>query len=121
MAERRGRSSASPGRPQCSRRGSLPARQTADPRDRPPLCATPACCCSTSRRALRYLEKRALAELLRKLKEEGVSILLVEHDMTSSWTGGSLTVMDFGQQMPRACRRSATQPEGAGGVPGGVE
>ena len=30
---------------------------------------------------LRYLEKHALAELLRQLKGEGLSILLVEHDM----------------------------------------
>jgi len=49
---------------------------------------------------LRYLEKRALAELLRKLKEEGVSILLVEHDM--DFVMGlvdRVTVMDFGQQI----------------------
>ncbi|MFP5380482.1 MAG: ABC transporter ATP-binding protein, partial [Vicinamibacteria bacterium] len=30
---------------------------------------------------LRYAEKQALAELLRRLREEGMSILLVEHDM----------------------------------------
>jgi branched-chain amino acid transport system permease protein len=49
---------------------------------------------------LRYLEKRALAELLRKLKEEGVSILLVEHDM--DFVMGlvdRVTVMDFGHQI----------------------
>ncbi|MCZ3141025.1 ATP-binding cassette domain-containing protein, partial [Acinetobacter baumannii] len=30
---------------------------------------------------LRYKEKQALADLLRKLKGEGMSVLLVEHDM----------------------------------------
>ena len=30
---------------------------------------------------LRYLEKQSLAELLRKLRSEGIGILLVEHDM----------------------------------------
>lgn len=49
---------------------------------------------------LRYLEKRALAELLRKLKGEGLSILLVEHDM--DFVMGlvdRITVMDFGQKI----------------------
>jgi len=49
---------------------------------------------------LRYLEKRALAELLRKLKAEGMSILLVEHDM--DFVMGlvdRVTVMDFGQKI----------------------
>jgi branched-chain amino acid transport system permease protein len=49
---------------------------------------------------LRYLEKRALAELLRRLKSEGMSILLVEHDM--DFVMGlvdRITVMDFGQRI----------------------
>jgi branched-chain amino acid transport system permease protein len=49
---------------------------------------------------LRYLEKRALAELLRKLKGEGMSILLVEHDM--DFVMGLVDrvyVMDFGQKI----------------------
>ncbi|HQR22871.1 MAG TPA: branched-chain amino acid ABC transporter ATP-binding protein/permease [Burkholderiaceae bacterium] len=49
---------------------------------------------------LRYLEKRALADLLRKLKGEGVSILLVEHDM--DFVMGLVDrvyVMDFGQKI----------------------
>jgi branched-chain amino acid transport system permease protein len=49
---------------------------------------------------LRYLEKRALAELLRKLRDEGLSILLVEHDM--DFVMGlvdRVTVMDFGQKI----------------------
>jgi ABC-type branched-subunit amino acid transport system ATPase component/ABC-type branched-subunit amino acid transport system permease subunit len=49
---------------------------------------------------LRYLEKRALAELLRKLKTEGIAILLVEHDM--DFVMGLVDrvyVMDFGQKI----------------------
>ena len=49
---------------------------------------------------LRYLEKRALADLLRKLKAEGLSILLVEHDM--DFVMGLVDrvhVMDFGQKI----------------------
>jgi len=49
---------------------------------------------------LRYLEKRALAELLRRLKAEGLSILLVEHDM--DFVMGLVDrvyVMDFGQKI----------------------
>ena len=49
---------------------------------------------------LRYLEKRALAELLRKLKSEGMAILLVEHDM--DFVMGLVDrvyVMDFGQKI----------------------
>ncbi len=49
---------------------------------------------------LRYLEKRALADLLRKLKSEGLSVLLVEHDM--DFVMGlvdRLYVMDFGQKI----------------------
>ncbi len=49
---------------------------------------------------LRYLEKRALAELLRKLRAEGLSVLLVEHDV--DFVMGlvdRVTVMDFGQKI----------------------
>ncbi|MFO1294517.1 MAG: branched-chain amino acid ABC transporter ATP-binding protein/permease [Rubrivivax sp.] len=49
---------------------------------------------------LRYLEKRALAELLLELKAEGISILLVEHDM--DFVMGlvdRVCVMDFGQKI----------------------
>jgi branched-chain amino acid transport system permease protein len=61
---------------------------------------------------LRYLEKRALADLLRKLKSEGLSILLVEHDM--DFVMGlvdRVTVMDFGQKiaegLPEQVQRDA--------------
>jgi branched-chain amino acid transport system permease protein len=49
---------------------------------------------------LRYLEKRALAELLRRLRDEGIAILLVEHDM--DFVMGLVDrvyVMDFGQKI----------------------
>jgi branched-chain amino acid transport system permease protein len=49
---------------------------------------------------LRYGEKRALAEVLRKLRDEGLAILLVEHDM--DFVMGlvdRLVVMDFGEKL----------------------
>ncbi len=49
---------------------------------------------------LRYQEKQALAALLRALREEGMSILLVEHDM--DFVMGlvdRLVVMDFGERI----------------------
>ena len=49
---------------------------------------------------LRYLEKRSLAELLRKLREEGLGVLLVEHDMDFVMTlADRVYVMDFGQKI----------------------
>jgi branched-chain amino acid transport system permease protein len=49
---------------------------------------------------LRYQEKQALAKLLRDLRAEGMSILLVEHDM--DFVMGlvdRLVVMDFGERI----------------------
>ena len=49
---------------------------------------------------LRYLEKRALAELLRTLQREGMTILLVEHDMEFVMgLTDRLIVMDFGEKL----------------------
>ena len=49
---------------------------------------------------LRYAEKRALAELLRRLRAEGMSILLVEHDMEFVMElVDRLVVMDFGEKL----------------------
>ena len=49
---------------------------------------------------LRLQEKRALAELLCKLKSEGMSILLVEHDMDFVMKlVDRLVVMDFGEKI----------------------
>jgi branched-chain amino acid transport system permease protein len=49
---------------------------------------------------LRYQEKQALAALLRKLKAEGMSILLVEHDMDFVMNlTDQLVVMEFGSKI----------------------
>ncbi len=49
---------------------------------------------------LRYQEKRALADLLVRLRGEGVSILLVEHDMDFVMNlVDRLVVMQFGEQI----------------------
>jgi branched-chain amino acid transport system permease protein len=49
---------------------------------------------------LRYKEKEALAALLKKLKGEGMSILLVEHDMDFVMNlTDRLIVMEFGTRI----------------------
>jgi len=49
---------------------------------------------------LRYLEKRELAALLRQLKVEGITVLLVEHDMEFVMgLTDRLVVMEFGQKL----------------------
>lgn len=49
---------------------------------------------------LRYLEKQALASLLQNLRAEGLSILLVEHDMDFVMgLTDRLVVMEFGQKL----------------------
>jgi branched-chain amino acid transport system permease protein len=49
---------------------------------------------------LRFKEKEALAELLRKLKAEGVAILLVEHDMDFIMgLVDRIVVMEFGEKI----------------------
>ena len=49
---------------------------------------------------LRYKEKQQLAELLRKLKAEGMSVLLVEHDMDFVMNlADRLVVMEFGTRI----------------------
>jgi branched-chain amino acid transport system permease protein len=49
---------------------------------------------------LRYLEKQALADLLRSLRREGMTILLVEHDMEFVMgLTDRLIVMDFGEKL----------------------
>jgi branched-chain amino acid transport system permease protein len=58
---------------------------------------------------LRYKEKQALADLLRKLKGEGISVLLVEHDMDFVMNlTDRLVVMEFGTKI-------------AEGLPGAVQ
>jgi ABC-type branched-subunit amino acid transport system ATPase component len=49
---------------------------------------------------LRYLEKQALAELLRKLRAEGLGVLLVEHDMDFVMgLADRVVVMEFGKKI----------------------
>jgi branched-chain amino acid transport system permease protein len=49
---------------------------------------------------LRRLEKAALAELLKSLREEGVTIMLVEHDMDFVMSiVDRIVVMDFGTKL----------------------
>ena len=49
---------------------------------------------------LRYLEKQELAALLRSLKAEGMTVLLVEHDMDFVMgLTDRLVVMDFGEKL----------------------
>jgi branched-chain amino acid transport system permease protein len=49
---------------------------------------------------LRHLEKQALGELLRSLRRDGVTILLVEHDMEFVMgLTDRLIVMDFGEKL----------------------
>jgi branched-chain amino acid transport system permease protein len=52
---------------------------------------------------LRYLEKQALADLLRRLRGEGMGILLVEHDMDFVMgLADRVVVMEFGQKIAEA-------------------
>ncbi len=49
---------------------------------------------------LRYLEKQALAELLRRLRDDGMAILLVEHDMDFVMgLADRVVVMEFGEKI----------------------
>ncbi len=59
---------------------------------------------------LRYLEKRELAKLLERLRDEGLAILLVEHDLDFVMElADRVVVMDFGEKlaegMPQEIRR----------------
>jgi ABC-type branched-subunit amino acid transport system ATPase component/ABC-type branched-subunit amino acid transport system permease subunit len=59
---------------------------------------------------LRYQEKQRLAELLRKLKEEGMSVLLVEHDMDFVMNlTDRLVVMEFGTRIAEGLPQDVQQ------------
>ena len=72
------------------------------------LCADPALLLLDEPAAgLRYAEKRALGELLRRLRGEGLSILLVEHDMDFVMQlVDRLVVMDFGEKLAEGLPRA---------------
>ena len=61
---------------------------------------------------LRHAEKRTLASLLRQLRGEGTSILLVEHDMPFVMTlADRLVVMDFGTKLAEGPAASVRQDQ----------
>jgi len=72
---------------------------------------------------LRYAEKRVLADLLRRLRAEGISILLVEHDM--EFVMGlvdRLVVLDFGEKLAEGLPREIqTNPAVVEAYLGGIE
>jgi branched-chain amino acid transport system permease protein len=87
--------------------GSLPLGQQRIVEIARALCADPILLLLDEPAAgLRYAEKQALAQLLRQLRSEGMSILLVEHDM--EFVMGlvdRLVVMDFGEKLAQGLPR----------------
>lgn len=104
--------------------GSLPLGQQRIVEIARALCADPVLLLLDEPAAgLRYAEKQALAQLLRRLRAEGMSILLVEHDM--EFVMGlvdRLVVMDFGEKLAQGLPREIqTNPAVLEAYLGGIE
>ena len=104
--------------------GSLPLGQQRIVEIARALCADPVLLLLDEPAAgLRYGEKRALADLLRKIRSEGMSILLVEHDM--EFVMGlvdRLVVMDFGEKLAEGLPREIqANPAVVDAYLGGIE